>query len=198
MLGLVNAEFICSPRDNEEYRRIRAAKEEALKSKHKKLNLLQGEAATALIRTGMTDATTFSTTAPEKKKRPQENKATRMDESSLIDALTELFRQYRFWPIASIKSRLKQPEAYLREVLGRIGTLVKTGQAANTWTLNDTYLASLELSDDLKSQGFKEEGAGSVKAEEVAPIKVEDADGDMSMDDDDDDDDDDEDDFVQA
>lgn len=194
MLGQVEAEFICSPRDNEEFRRIRAAKEEALKGKIKKLSLLQGDAATALIRNGMIESTSFATTAPTKKKRSkQDDKATRMEENELIDALTRLFRRHKYWPMARIKRELHQPEAYLKIVLGRIATLVKHGQAANTWALNDTYLAGLEYSDELRAQGFKEEMADSVKPEEIAPIKMEDGDGDEDMEDEDDDDDEDDD-----
>jgi len=197
MLGHAKVEFTCTPRDTEEYRRIEAIKTEATKKKQgAKLTLLNGSEATALVRGGMTDATTFSTTAPEKKKRTQDNKATRMPETELIDHLTVLFREFKYWPIASLKRRLNQPEAYLREVLGKIGMLVKTGQAANTWALSENYVNTLKFTEGF--HGVKDEGdAAGVKAEDVAPIKMEDGDGDLDMDDDDDDDED-EDDFVEA
>lgn len=145
--------------------------------------MVSGAEAANLIREGMAASTGFATAAPTtEKKRTQENKATRMDEADLMNALTGLFRQYRFWTMAGIKKELKQPEAWLRQVLARIGTLIKTGQAANHWTLNETYQEGLRLSDQLKSKGFSEGSDGQIKAEEFAPaVKEEDADGDQSM-----------------
>lgn len=172
MLGIVNNEFVCSPRDTEEYRRIRAKKEEMAKGKTKGFELLSGEAANKLHTAGMgmgiSTATSFITSSAVKKSRPQENKATRMDETELIDELVKLFKEFKFWPMSSLKTKLNQPEAWLREVLGKIGTLVKTGQAANTWALSNSYVATLNYAETLELKSSNGDD-NAVKMEEIAP-----------------------------
>jgi transcription initiation factor TFIIF subunit beta len=195
MLGQIKAEFTCTPRDNDEYRRIRAAKEEAEKAKHSKYTLISGAEAAILHTKSMKDHQFDTGAAKLDRKKAQENKATRMDENELIDALAGLFRKFRFWPLASLKKELNQPADYLKQTLQKIGTLIKTGQAANHWTLNDTYLESLKLGDELRLRRFKEESDQKFKSEEFAP-EAEDADGDLSMGEEGDDGDDDDDDEV--
>ena len=98
------------------------------------------------------DAFIYTGTSAALRKARQDNKATRMDETALLDELAKAFQEYRYWPMSALKKRLKQPEAWLKEVLGKIAVLVRTGQAANHYMLKQ----------------FAEE-AGGVKEEEFAP-----------------------------
>ncbi|KAF2139971.1 uncharacterized protein K452DRAFT_274586 [Aplosporella prunicola CBS 121167] len=70
------------------------------------------------------------------KAKAQENKYARIPQNELLDMLLKHFKEYRYWPIKSLKEKTQQPEAYLRETLAKIATLVRTGQYANTWMLN--------------------------------------------------------------
>jgi transcription initiation factor TFIIF subunit beta len=187
--GGVSREFTCSPRDTEEYRAIQAKKEQVEKDKSSQLRIMSGDEANNLHTGAMNingSIDTFIRTAAEKKKRTQDNKATRMDRLPLLDMLVELFKQYRFYPMSTLKAKTKQPEAWLKEVLSSIATLVKSGPAANTYTLNETMT---ELHSALKAEEkgqVKEEVLAKVKTEDVAPVHHNPEDEDEDMDDDDD------------
>lgn len=84
----------------------------------------------------------MKSTPTTKKSRPQDNKAARIPETDLMDALFKLFTEYPFWSMKLLRQKTKQPEAYLREVLSKIGRLVKSGPAANNWTLKPEWAAT--------------------------------------------------------
>lgn len=84
----------------------------------------------------------MKSTTTTKKPRPQDNKAARIPETDLMDALFKLFSEYPFISMKVLRQRTKQPEAYLREVLSKIGRLVKSGPAANNWTLKPEWAAT--------------------------------------------------------
>lgn len=58
-----------------------------------------------------------------------------MPQNELLDLIYACFREYRYWPFKSLKDRLRQPEAYLKQTLEIVGHLVKSGDFANTWEL---------------------------------------------------------------
>lgn len=95
---------------------------------------------------------TFDIQAQRAKPKSQDNKFARIPQNQLLDMLLKLFQEYKYWPIKALKDRTRQPEAYLRETLSKIATLVRTGQFANTWMLNkdaeeSNYLAGLDETD---------------------------------------------------
>jgi transcription initiation factor TFIIF subunit beta len=73
------------------------------------------------------------------KSKAQQNKAARIPRAELIDHLHQLFDEYQYWPMKSIKGRTKQPEQYLKEVLGDIAFLVKSGPFASNWKRQDAF-----------------------------------------------------------
>jgi transcription initiation factor TFIIF subunit beta len=135
---------------------------------------------------GTADA--YIRTAVEKKKRTQENKATRMDEIPLIDIIVNLFKEYRFYSMATLRQKTNQPEAWLRQIMSKIGVLVKTGPAANHWMLNETYN---DITQFDKQGGLKSENLENIKQEHIAPVTAEalalEKEEDMEDDEDDDD-----------
>jgi len=70
---------------------------------------------------------------PIGKPKPQLNKAARVSRAELIDILHSCFDEFQYWPMKALKARTKQPEQYLKEVLGDIAHLVKSGSFASTW-----------------------------------------------------------------
>ena len=62
-----------------------------------------------------------------------------MPKNELLDALFECFRTYEFWSMKGLREALNQPEAYLKETLEQIATLLKNGPFALKWTLKDEY-----------------------------------------------------------
>jgi transcription initiation factor TFIIF subunit beta len=80
------------------------------------------------------------TTAPAKPKaRKAEDKYIRMPEDKLMDSLAGCFGEHKYWPLRALKIRLRQPEAWLREVLEKIAVLVRSGTFANTWMIKKEY-----------------------------------------------------------
>jgi transcription initiation factor TFIIF subunit beta len=73
------------------------------------------------------------------KSKAQQNKAARIPRAELIDQLHQLFDDYQYWAMKSIKGKTKQPEAYLKEVLGDIAFLVKSGPFASNWKRQDVF-----------------------------------------------------------
>ena len=73
------------------------------------------------------------------KARKMELKTTRMPENELMDLLFKCFSRFAYWPLRALKANVRQPEAWLRQVLEQIAILQKTGTFANTWTLKDEY-----------------------------------------------------------
>lgn len=73
-------------------------------------------------------------TRPQKPKA-QENKTTRMPQNELLDLIYQCFREHKYWPFKTLKARLRQPEAYLKQTLEMVAHLVKSGDFAMTWEL---------------------------------------------------------------
>ncbi|KAF2405142.1 hypothetical protein EJ06DRAFT_552577 [Trichodelitschia bisporula] len=197
LAAMPNHEAHCTPRDTEEYRQIQAKKAAIEKEKKAELRLAVDMSASKLHNTGMGIGSNFDTfikTGAEKKARPQENKAARIPKEDLIDLLAQKFQEFKFWGLKELKHATRQPEAYLREVLSEIAVMVKTGPAANTWTLRPLNAEQVELAKHLRNEpleAFKTEDMPHVKQEEIAPY-VEGSGGMSTADNSDDEDDDDE------
>ena len=58
-----------------------------------------------------------------------------MPQNELLDLIYECFREYKYWPFRSLKTRLQQPETYLKQTLEMVAHLVKSGDFAMTWEL---------------------------------------------------------------
>lgn len=58
-----------------------------------------------------------------------------MPQNELLDRIFECFRQYQYWPFKTLKAKLQQPEAYLKQTLEMVAHLVKSGDFAMTWEL---------------------------------------------------------------
>ncbi|KAF2253425.1 transcription initiation factor IIF [Trematosphaeria pertusa] len=76
---------------------------------------------------------------PAVARKSQINKAARIPKNELIDLLHQLFDEYMYWPMKTLKQRTRQPEAYLKEVLGDIAQLVKSGPFASCWQRLQMY-----------------------------------------------------------
>ncbi|WPH00119.1 Hypothetical protein R9X50_00294200 [Acrodontium crateriforme] len=111
--------------------------------------------------------------AGQRKKAPKE-KAVRISQDQLIDALYKCFRRYRYWSLKALRNELKQPEQYIKETLDEIGILIRSGDFAMNYELKPQYRQLAEEQDA---------NAGPVK-EEMAKVET----GTDSADEDDEDD----------
>lgn len=64
----------------------------------------------------------------------------RLPRNELLDILFELYDQYPYWSMKGLRSRVQQPEVYLREVLQTIADLHKRGPYSGNWSLKPEYL----------------------------------------------------------
>lgn len=100
-----------------------------------------------------------------KKKVPKE-KAVRMDKDKLLDALRNCFKEYQYWSLKALRGRLNQPEAYIKETLGDLAILVRSGDFVQTYKLRPEFEKIL-MADDavaqmapVKQEGESDEGTG--------------------------------------
>jgi transcription initiation factor TFIIF subunit beta len=172
-------EVHCTPRENDEWATLQAHKDALERAKRPDTLLTVVEGRDLAMSTVASDFLRVAE-GPKRAKgaAAHESKALRLDESVLLDILADKFRQYRFWPLKRLREETKQPEAHLKEVLGKIAVLVKTGQAANTYTLNAQMAAAVKMQD---------EGL-DVREEDIAPEDWSGQDDGQSMAEDDDED----------
>ncbi|KAK3675440.1 hypothetical protein LTR78_004523 [Recurvomyces mirabilis] len=119
------------------------------------------------------------------------DKAVRMEKGMLLDALQKCFRRYKYWGMKALRAELRQPEAWIKEVLEEIAVLVKSGDFAMNWTLRPDMMDIILEGDE---GGVKEETA---KVESASDLDLDGGD-DVGPDDDDDDADEDEGEFEDV
>lgn len=78
-----------------------------------------------------------------------------MPQNELLDRIFECFRQYQYWPFKTLKAKLQQPEAYLKQTLEMVAHLVKSGDFAMTW----------ELKPEAQQSNYAAMSYGDAKAE---------------------------------
>ena len=79
-----------------------------------------------------------------KKTKPKQAKGTfermaRMPRNQLLDQLFALFQEQPRWSIRPLRERTQQPEVYLKETLGQIAFLHKSGEFNGLWELQENY-----------------------------------------------------------
>ncbi|KAK0313258.1 hypothetical protein LTR82_013492 [Friedmanniomyces endolithicus] len=69
------------------------------------------------------------------------DKNVRIPKADLLDALQGCFRRYRYWPLKALRIELRQPEAWIKEVLEEVAVLVRSGDFAMNYTLREDMKA---------------------------------------------------------
>jgi len=130
------------------------------------------------LTSGVTNTSGFSDLIKPKAKpaKGQFERMARMPRNQLLDLLFSLFREREHWSVKLLRERTQQPEAFLKEVLGEIAFMHRSGEHNGTW----------ELMANFKGDGIKGENVPGPSFSGDA-VKAED---DMDDDDEDDDDDD--------
>lgn len=93
-------------------------------------------------------------------KRNTTEKFARMPRNELLDMLFECFEEYPYWSIKGLRTKVQQPEVYLREVLMEIADYHRVGPYASLWSLNKTYQA-LRKTQELEGKTNAPETSGS-------------------------------------
>lgn len=63
----------------------------------------------------------------------------RIPRNQLLDLLFTHFQTTPRWGVKALRERTQQPEAYLKEVLGEIAFLHRSGEWNGLWELRDNY-----------------------------------------------------------
>ncbi|GAA5930537.1 hypothetical protein JCM1841_003161 [Sporobolomyces salmonicolor] len=141
----------------------------------------------AFINTAKPTSATSSSTA----------RFSRIPKNELLDALFTHFGTAQYWTLRSLNDHVKQPQVYLKEVLGEIATLVKNGPYAGMYALKPEYkggsgVKSLGAAAGDAGGAGLQQGETKVKpdpdAGASAGVKLEEGLDEDSEDDDDDDD----------
>jgi len=160
-------EVNCNPRETTEWQQIQEKKKQDQEFR-KALEKRRADISASEIQKDSVAAqaafSKFVVADNKKKVRPQENKATRLPEKDLLDALAKCFSRYKFWGIDALRQETDQPEAWLREVLQKIAVRVTSGQAVNTWTLKADAANLINVD---YSQIVKEEDLAKAKEEDI-------------------------------
>ena len=195
----MKTETNCLPVENEDYHRVMAERAKLDMKPKRETQLLSTEGTpygSATLRTGMytpqgkvPDAFVVSmipriailiadcAEKPVTSQRAKggDNRTARIPQNVLLDRIMACFKQYKYWPLKSLKAKLQQPEAYLRQNLELVAHLVRQGPFAMNWQLKPESEHANAL-DTLAPEGSSDSG---------------DEESDDDHDDDDDDDDDD-------
>lgn len=96
---------------------------------------------------------------PSAKKKAPKEKAVRIPQGELLDALDKCFRRYKYWSLKALRNELKQPEAYIKQTLEQIAVLVRSGDFSMTYMLKPEYTAQNAIKDEDVKQEHVEVGS---------------------------------------
>ncbi|PLW50339.1 hypothetical protein PCANC_05596 [Puccinia coronata f. sp. avenae] len=200
LVGRIAHECQVSPVLDDNYRAVmRARQKKASQPKRTIKRVTQDVGTLNRMASGMTShaqASKFAAFTRSVAKSQGTEKFTRMPRTELMDALFASFLRYDYWATKTLREQTKQPEAYLKEILTEIATLLKAGPYVGHWVLKPEY-AQLNRSNAAAKFAEDEALGRAAEAQEgdKSPSKMdEDDDENFGTDDDDDDDDDDNDD----
>jgi len=134
----------------------------------------------------------------QKPAKGQFERMARMPKNQLLDLLFKLFGERGTWPIKLLRERTQQPEAFLKETLGEIAFLHRSGEHNGTWELKENFKEGVRVYDIfIRTELYQLTGCPQANAEAGpsglpgmggADVKMEDA-GDEDDDEDEDDED---------
>lgn len=178
LAGCVANEVTVTAVENAEYTHLRDERFREMFKPKRTVTFIKGE--DIYMHDSMAAAQHFTnfTTGPSKTKtkgKKAMEKAVRISQEDLLDALNQCFKDFRYWSLRALKQRLHQPEAYIKSVIEKIATLIRSGPFAMQYRLNPEYERGLNIDN-------QKEEAAAVQEEED---EDDDDDDDMGADDDD-------------
>jgi len=106
-----------------------------------------------------------------------ENKTARWPENQLLDEIARCFSEFKYWAIKTLRSRIPQPEAFIRECLEKIAVLHRSGAFANHWSLKPEYqnmMANKNLAQPANDAAAPAAAVDIVSDDEDDDVKMED------------------------
>lgn len=140
LIGSATRQYLAKPLNTQDFISFEAARHrQAVQGANAKTNIIETNSFNEFNEMDKTQSKFNSFIRPLHKGKSQINKAARIPRNELVDQLHMLFDEYMYWPMKSLKQRTRQPEAYLKEVLGDIAHLVKSGPFASCWARQSVY-----------------------------------------------------------
>lgn len=56
-----------------------------------------------------------------------------------MDLIFDCFKYFRYWTLASLRARLRQPESFLKETLEKVAILMRAGTMTGKYQLKPEY-----------------------------------------------------------
>jgi transcription initiation factor TFIIF subunit beta len=167
LVGHTTRQYSMNPLETKEYKDFSAARMK---------QAIQGSYTTTII-TKDSDVTDVNNSIklndrfknfikPTQKAKSRDNRSARISRDQLIDILHSLFDEYQYWPMKALKGRTKQPEQYLKEVLGDIALLVKSGPFASNWKRQDIFNQGRDIGKQTEAAAPETMGDGESDVEE--------------------------------
>ncbi|WWD19926.1 hypothetical protein CI109_104398 [Kwoniella shandongensis] len=191
LIAPVNHECHSQPVQNEKYFKI--LEQRRLESEQSKRPVMRMEdaglsqAEQNQLASGYRNATsTFGSKMIVSDKPNPGERFARLERHELIDRIFACFREKPYWGIPALKTTLKQPDSWLREVLRDVAVQIKEGQYMNMWELKRGW------KEGGGGGGEQAEGGGEGEGDQKPDLEA------LRDQNDDEDEDDDEDDFEEV
>ncbi|KAL8693135.1 MAG: hypothetical protein Q9218_001987 [Villophora microphyllina] len=145
LVGQVGTEINCLPVENADYRRTMDARTREAMSRPRRETKMVEKIPTGQVYApaGPRQSNKFETGFTKQTKpapaKGQIYKAARVAANELKDMIFSCFKEFEYWPLRSLRTRLNQPESYLRQQLEEVAQLIRNGPFANTWQLRSEY-----------------------------------------------------------
>jgi len=152
--GHIQSEFNCLPVENTEFQQYsfrESNRREAQKPKIKPWLggdvVIDGEptnyfdgliVSTKLNRTYGVKLTALQSNTQTMRKKNKE-KTARIAQNELMDLIFDCFKDFKYWTLASLRARLRQPESFLKETLENIAILMRAGTMTGKYQLKPEY-----------------------------------------------------------
>ncbi|KAK4983663.1 hypothetical protein LTR66_006504 [Elasticomyces elasticus] len=181
LVGFAISSITATPVENAEFRRYNEKVLRAAMQKKKTAGLRIDDAFNSSLNATNVTNNKFATfvrqhqTSKGPKRKPVREKAVRIPENQLIDALISCFRTHNYWSLKALRQHLDQPTAYIKSVLERIATLVRSGPFAMNYMLNPEFKASLQIDmTQVKDEAAKVESGAETDVESEEDLEMED------------------------
>lgn len=175
----MRTELNCLPVENLEYQNIMEERARLTFKPKKETQLVSGGSTATggnLLMPGNLgapdDFKSFVNKAGPPRGKKQMLKAARIPQNELLDLIYDCFKEYTYWPMRSLKERLNQPEAYLKETLEMVAMMNRSGPHALQWQLKpearETRYVEAGFFDKVKDEAAPEvENAGLDGADDI-------------------------------
>ncbi|KZS92749.1 hypothetical protein SISNIDRAFT_107734 [Sistotremastrum niveocremeum HHB9708] len=163
LLGHIQHECHIRPPLNAEYRSTVKSRHVAANTPQRSIIRLEkdgmagGQGALNKLASGTVQNRSFDNIVKTQKKGKEFERFARMPRDKLLDLLFTLFEEKSSWAFKDMRARTEQPADYLKEVLGGVAVLHRSGELNGQYTLLENF-----QNRESQNNAIKEEGSSSM------------------------------------